>query len=77
MADHGIEYNGSSETGSVFAAAAGFGLTPEEMLAAVAAAVDRMPAEVRADCIDELAGAFGTYLIDKSVREAARGSESF
>jgi hypothetical protein len=62
---HCIDHDGSSETGAVFAAAAGFGLTPDEQLRAVAAALDRLPPDVRADCIDELAGAFGARLIDK------------
>jgi hypothetical protein len=72
MEHHGMEYDRSSETGAVLAAATGFGLTPDEMLKAVAATLDRLPPEVRADCIDELAGAFGARLIDKErAREPA------
>jgi hypothetical protein len=72
MEHHGIEYDGSSEAGVVLAAAAGFGLTPDEMLKAVAVTLDRLPPDVKADCIDELAGAFGARLIDKErAREPA------
>jgi hypothetical protein len=57
---------------AVFEAAAGFGLTAEEMLKAVAVAVDRLPTDVKADCIDELAGALGKSLITKQERLNAK-----
>jgi hypothetical protein len=64
MAYHCIDHDGSS---AVFAAAAGFGLTPDEQLRAVAAAFDRLPPDVRAHCIDEVAGAFVACMIDKEL----------
>ena len=55
----------TEDTRTVFEAAAGFGLTAEEILKAVAVAIDRLPKDVKADCIDEMAGALGSSLIAK------------
>jgi hypothetical protein len=72
MAGHSIDFDETPAGANVFAAAAGFGLTADEMLKAVAAALDRLPREVQADCIDEFAGAFVTLVIDKErARESA------
>jgi hypothetical protein len=73
MADHSIDHDKNSEAATVFAAAADFGLTADEQLSEVASVLDRLPPDARADCLDELAGAFGARLIDKErAREPAR-----
>jgi hypothetical protein len=45
--------------------AAEFGLTRDEILETVSAALDRLPGEARVQCIDELAGALAMRLIEK------------
>jgi hypothetical protein len=65
MASPGSDHDCPPGTGTVLEAAAGFGLTSEEILAAVAIAIDRLPTDEKADCIDELAGEFGRSLVAK------------
>jgi hypothetical protein len=65
MASPDIDHESPPNAGTVLEAAARFGLTPEELLAAIAVAVDRLPTDARADCIDELAGELGKSLVEK------------
>jgi hypothetical protein len=50
---------------TIVEAAAEFGLAPEEMLRDVATALDRLPADAKARCADELSGALATRLLEK------------
>jgi hypothetical protein len=45
--------------------AAEFGLTPDEIIEAVTATLDRLPSDTRVRCIDELAGVLAMRLIEK------------
>ena len=74
MAKRSNDFYDTPEGSTFFAAAPRFGLTADEMLKAVAAALDRLPGDVKADCIDEFAGAFVTLVINKEVGAGARAA---
>jgi hypothetical protein len=50
---------------TIVEAAAEFGLAPEEIWSTVAATLDRLPAEAKARCFEELSGALAARLLEK------------
>jgi hypothetical protein len=58
----------------VLESAAEFGLTQDEILETVTATLDRLPGETKVQCIDELAGALATRLIEKQ-RDGEPGAQ--
>jgi hypothetical protein len=66
-----------SEAGvtTIFRSAAEFGLTQEEILATVTEALDRLPEDTQARCIDELSGGLATRLVEKE-RRSDRGTNA-
>jgi hypothetical protein len=53
------------DTTTIIESASQFGLTHDEILETVTITIDRLPEEAKAPCIDELAGALATRLIEK------------
>jgi hypothetical protein len=53
---------------TIVEAAAEFGLAPEEIWSTVATTLDRLPADAKARCVEELSGALATRLLDKERR---------
>jgi hypothetical protein len=53
------------DTTTIIESASQFGLTHDEILETVMVTIDRLPEEAKAPCIDELAGALATRLIEK------------
>jgi hypothetical protein len=53
------------KTTPILESAADFGLASDEILDTVIAALERLPEDTKAECIDELAGALATRLLAK------------
>jgi hypothetical protein len=53
------------DTTTIIESASLFGLTHGEILETMTVTIDRLPEEAKAPCIDELAGALATRLIEK------------
>jgi hypothetical protein len=62
--DTGVDPSATNVT-MLFESAQAFGLTPDETWKTAVAALDRLPDETRASCINELSGALATRVLEK------------